>query len=1098
MCFFYKIIRFFKTYVVFLQAEISLFIINKPKKRERIMKKRLTMFMASILLFVGGAFAQTQVNGTVFSEEDQEPIIGATVRIDGVKIGMLTDANGNFSLTMPQGKTKLKISYVGYVPQTVTAKNGMKVYLKPDVTSLDEVVVTAMGIKREKKALGYAAQELKADKLTEAASTSLSSALQGKVSGVEISPSSGMPGASAKITIRGSRSFTGDNTPLYVVDGMPIASTSDIDTQNSVTGTDFANRSVDIDPNDIESINILKGQAASALYGMRASNGVIVITTKSGRGARKGKPEITFSTNLSFEKPSRTPEFQTEFAQGSISKGKAIYSPNASTSWGPRIVDLPNDPTYGGNVANSYTNDGANLHPGQYYVPQRAKAGLDPWATPQSYDNTDEFFQTGMTWSNNVNIAQSFDKGSYSFSLGNMHTDAIIPQTGMNRYNAKLSGEAQLSKNWSTGFSGNYIFSKIQKQPSANNGIVATVYGSPASYDLKGIPSHIENDPYTQNTYRGTGGFDGPYWALDNNNFTERSQRFFGNAFAKYSTKMGTDDMNLDVKYQLGLDSYTTNYDDIWGYGHSNGTGEADLYHYSINEFNSLLTINYTWDINSDFKLNALVGNEYVHKTTKFAESYGSNFNFAGWNHIKNASVYQASGSYYRKRTFGLFGNLSLDYKNMVYLNVTGRNDIVSTMPNGNRSFFYPSVSLGFIFTELEPLKNDILTYGKLRASYAEVGQAGEYLPTYYTTPTYGGGFSSGTPIMYPIKGVVAYAPSSTVYDANLKPQNTKSYEFGIDLAFLNGLVSLSYTYSRQDVKDQIFEVPLSASTGYGSLVTNGGKIHTNAHEITLGLKPFDTPDFKWDMEFNFSKIDNYVDELAPGVESIFLGGFVDPQVRANIGDKFPVIYGTRFLRNENGDIVVDENGLPQPGDEGVIGKVSPDFTLGIGTNIEFKKLRLSAVLDWKKGGQMYCGTMGVLNYYGVTQKSADYRNSEGFLFELPAVKQNADGSYSPNDIIIKGENAFDYFSAMDDVSEAGVYDNGYLKLREISLSYPVLNKSWLNIRANVFARNLILWSALEGLDPEATQGNNNMSGSFERFSLPGASTYGFGLTFKF
>ena len=1065
------------------------------------MKQRLTMLLAAMLLMVGTALAQTKVNGTVVSQEDNQPVIGVSVLVVGTNIGTVTDANGKFSLTVPAGKSQLRFTYVGMETLEVSARPNMRIVLRNGDTNLDEIVVTAMGIKREKKALGYAAQELKSDKLTEAASTSLSSALQGKVSGIEITPSSGMPGASAKITIRGSRSFTGDNTPLYVVDGMPIASTADISTavNNSVTGTDYANRSIDLDPNDIESINILKGQAASALYGMRASNGVIVITTKSGRGARKGKPEITFNTNFAFEKPSRTPDFQTEFAQGAIKNGQPTYNPTASTSWGPRISDLANDPTYGGNVANAYTNNGADLHEGQYYVLQREKAGLDPWATPQAYDNTDEFFRTGFTWSNNVNVAQSFDRGNYSFSLGNMHSDAIIPQTGMNRYNVKLNGEAQLSKNWTTGFSGNYIFSKIQKQPSANNGIVATVYGSPASYDLKGIPSHVKDDPYTQNTYRGTGGFNGPYWALDNNSFTERSQRFFGNAFAKYSTKMGTEDMNLDVKYQVGIDSYTTNYEDIWGYGHSNGTGEADLYHYSINEFNSLLTVNYTWDINSDLKLNALVGNEYVHKTTTFADSYGSNFNFAGWNHINNASVYNASGSYYRKSTFGLFGNLSLDYKNMLFLNVTGRNDVVSTMPRGNRSFFYPSVSLGFIFTELEPLKNDILTYGKVRASYAEVGQAGEYLPTYFTTPSYGGGFSSGTPIMYPINGVVAYTPSSTVYDSNLKPQNTKSYELGFDLAFAHGLVTLSYTYSRQDVKDQIFTVPLSASTGYGYLMTNGGKIHTNAHEITLGIKPFDTPDFKWDMEFNFSKIDNYVDELAPGVESIFLGGFVDPQVRANIGDKFPVIYGTRYLRNENGDIVVDENGLPQAGDEGVIGKVSPDFTLGIATNIEFKKFRLSAVLDWKKGGQMYCGTMNVLNYYGVTQQSADYRKSDGFMFEKPAVKQNADGSYSPNDIVIKGmQGAFDYFNVMSDISEAGVYDNGYLKLREISLSYPVVNKSWLNVRANVFARNIILWSALEGLDPEATQGNDNMSGAFERFSLPGTSTFGFGLTFKF
>lgn len=281
-------------------------------------------------------------------------------------------------------------------------------------------------------------------------------------------------------------------------------------------------------------------------------------------------------------------------------------------------------------------------------------------------------------------------------------------------------------------------------------------------------------------------------------------------------------------------------------------------------------------------------------------------------------------------------------------------------------------------------------------------------------------------------------------------------------------------------------------------MITNGGAIHTNAHELSLTVKPIDKKNFYWDFGFNFSKIDNYVDELADGVNSIMLGGFVTPQVRASIGDKFPVIYGTGYLRNENGDIVVDENGMPMAGEPQVIGKISPDFRLGFNTSIELFKFRLSAVFDWKQGGQMYCGTMGVLDYYGVTQRSADYRKQEEFLFELPAVKQNADGSYSPNDIMIKGENAFDYFNALNSIDEASVYDNSFIKLREIALSYPIVDKKFLHITANVFARNILIWSQLPGLDPEATLGNNNMAGAFERFSMPGTSSYGFGLTFKF
>ena len=983
--------------------------------------------------------------------------------------------------------------------QEVKIKPVVNIVLKSDTELLDEVVVTAMGISKEKKALAYAVQDVKGEQLTQAASTSLSSALQGKVSGVDITPSSGMPGASSQITIRGVRSFTGDNTPLYVVDGMPISSAADIDTDTrntgSVAGADFANRAVDIDPNDIESINILKGQAASALYGMRASNGVIVITTKSGKGAAKGKPSVTVNTNLSFEKVSTLPEFQKEFAQGLDGE----FNPTASTAWGPLISELANDPKYGGNTANEYTNNGANLHQGQYYVPQRAAAGLDPWATPQAYDNAKNFFNTGVSWSNNVNVAQSFDKGYYSFSLGNSTSDGIIPETGMDRYNVKMNATANLTKNWTTGFSGNFITSKIRKQSSGNEGVVATVYGAPSSYDFNGIPSHIEGDPYTQNNYR-TSVFNNAYWAIDNNSFTEQSQRFFGNAYAQYKTNFGTENHTLTAKYQLGADSYSTIYSDNYGYGDfSYKSGYSRQDDYNIMEINSLFTLSYDWNINDKLDMNLLYGNEFVDKSTRVTTAEGYNFNFPGWNHISNASVFQSSQSTTKKRTVGNFANLSLSWNNMLYFNATVRNDIVSSMPRGNRSFTYPSVSLGWIFTELPALKdNEVLTFGKLRGSYAEVGMAGEYFENQYYVPGYGGGFSAGTPIQYPFGSVTSYIPYYKIYDPNLKPQNTKSYEVGLDLAFWHGIVSLNYTFSRQNVKDQIFAVPLSTSTGYSEMITNGGAIHTNAHELTLTIKPIDKKNVYWDFGFNFSKIDNYVDALAEGVNSIMLGGFVTPQVRASIGDKFPVIYGSGYLRNENGDIVVDENGLPQAGEPQVIGKISPDFRLGFNTTFELYKFRLSAVLDWKQGGQMYCGTMGVLDYYGVTKRSADYRKQDEFLFELPAVKENADGTYSPNDIMIKGENAFDYFNALNGIDEASVYDNSFIKLREIALSYPIVETKGLNISANVFARNIIIWSQLPGLDPEATLGNNNMAGAFERFSMPGTSSYGFGLTFKF
>ena len=473
------------------------------------------------------------------------------------------------------------------------------------------------------------------------------------------------------------------------------------------------------------------------------------------------------------------------------------------------------------------------------------------------------------TWSNSLNVAQTLEKSSYSVSLGNTHQDGIIPKTGMDRYNVKVSAETKLTNNFTTGFAGNYITTSIDKAVTSGNGLLRTVYASPASYDLAGIPSHVDGDIYKQNSFRGN--FDNAYWAIDNNKYTEDTNRFFGNVYATYQTDFGTANHKLNAKYMLGVDAYTTHYSDSYGYGSNTGGGRGQIENYGWTNatYNSLLTINYDWRINDDWGLNAVAGNEFIQSNRKKYYEYGTNYNFAGWNHINNATTQLTEEERWKNRTVGFFGNVSASYRNMLYLTVTGRQDYVSNMPRNNRSFFYPSVSAGFILTELDELKNDVVNYAKLRVSYAEVGQAGDFLENYYSTPTYGGGFYSLTPIMYPIKGTTAYTPYYTIFDPNLKPQNTRSYEIGADVNFFDNLITLNYTYSRQNVKDQIFSVPLSSSTGASKLLTNGGKIHTDTHEITLGFNPIRTKNINWDFGFNWTKIDNYVDELAPGVENI-------------------------------------------------------------------------------------------------------------------------------------------------------------------------------------------------------------------------------------
>ncbi len=1060
---------------------------------------------------IGVSVAQTTFTTGVVVDENGDPVIGASVMAKDTSTGTVTDIDGKFSLNIPSNTKTLVISYLGMIPKEVAAGANLRIVLNPDTKTLQEVVVTALGISKEQKSLGYAVQSVKADELTQAANSSLAGALQGKTSGLDIKPSSGMPGASSQIVIRGARSFSGDNTPLYIIDGMPVNSTSDAEAGatgglgagDGVTGTDYSNRAVDIDPNDIETINILKGQAASALYGIRASNGVIVITTKSGKGLAKGKPQVTFSSNVTFDKIGRYPELQTTYAQGS----KGAYLPTSSGSWGPKISELPNDPTYGGNVPNSFNNNNPTAATqGKYYQPQRANAGMDPWTTPAVYNNIKEFFNVGHTWNNSLNVAQAWDKSSYSLSLGSSNQEGIIPTTGMDRYNAKLTAEARLHDNWKSGFAANYINTSISKMPTANDGIVATIYPAPANYDLAGIPAHYKNDPYTQNNYR-AGSFPAAYWSIDNNEFTESTNRFFGNAFAEYATKLHTENHKLAVKYLIGTDSYTTNYQDLWGYGNKgsggSNAGQVENYSWTKVTFNSLLTANYDWKINEEWDFNALLGNEIIQNNRKYLYEYGANFQFPGWNHIDNTTSKNNSEQYWTDRTVGFFGSASATYKNMLYLTVTGRNDYVSTMPRDNRSFFYPSASVGFVLSELEAFKNDVVNYAKLRASYAQVGQAGNYLKNYYYIPTYGSGFYTFTPLLYPITNkdgskVNGYVPYFVIFDSDLKPQNTKSYEFGFDANFFNNLLTLNYTFSRQNVNDQIFEVPLAGSTGAQSMLTNGGDIHTNSHEITLSVNPIRTKDVDWNFAFNWTKVDNYVDALAPGVESIFLGGFVTPQVRANVGDKFPVIYGTQYLRDDQGRLIVDVDGMPQAGEPGVIGKVSPDFILGFNTSLRVRNFTLAAVLDWKSGGQMYSGTNGLLDFYGVSKKSGD-REGTLVVDGVKDIGTKDNPEYVKNDIPISGPNGWqDYYSAINGIDESSIYDNSFVKLREIVLGCRVLKKQNLELNVSAFARNILVWSEYPNFDPESSQGNNNMAGAFERFSLPQTSSYGFGFNVKF
>lgn len=1055
------------------------------------MKKKLFWMLFLLLIGLQSTFAQDrEITGVVTSEDDGLSIPGVSVIVKGTTLGTTTNFDGKYSLNVPSGENTLIFSFVGMTMQEIEiTSTTINVVMESETIGMDEVVVTALGIKRSKKALGYAVQDVKAEDLQKTGTPDLAKALQGKVAGVDIKMSSGMPGASSQIVIRGSRSFSGNNTPLYVIDGMPVASTAAFDTGNSVTGADISNRALDINPNDIETINVLKGQAAAALYGLRASNGVVIITTKSGKGGAIGKPVISINQTTSFDVVSRDPDLQSTWSQGSAGK----YSPRTSMSWGEKISGLADNATYGGNL---------NGHEGMYRVPQLEDAGLNPWVKPQTYDNWSDYFETGYTSTTSINVSQATEKGNFSVGVGYTDQEGIALNTGMERWNAKAAAESKLNDNFTVGFSANYAKTKIDKLSAGNDASLAGVLAAPASYNLKGIPNHVQGDPYTQIYYRSLT-FDNPYWIQNNNTFNEETNRFFGNGFVQYAKTL-SDGMDLTIKYQLGADTYTTHYQDIFGFGSKGKSGEISNYGVTDMTYNSLLTANFDWAINDDFRLNVIVGNELNHTRTKTYNQYGQEFNFGGWNHIENANTVTASEAQYKDRTVGVFSSLSLSWKEMLFLNVTGRNDVTSSMPRDNRSFFYPSVSLGFVASELDVVKNiDWLTFAKIRASYAEVGQAGSYKNNYYTKPSYSGGFWTGEPVLYPMDGTSSYIASSTLYDPNLKPQNTKSYEIGINLKFVNNKIGVDYTYSRQNVEDQIFDVPLAGSTGASSVKMNGGEVHTDAHEIMLYATPISTNDFTWDISVNYSKIDNVVDKLAPGVESIQLGGYTTPQVRVGIGDTYPVIYGSQYKRNEQGQILVDEDptsatyGMPSAGEPGVIGSVSPDFIVGGSTTFTYKNFSLGATFEWKSGGQMYSGSNGLLDLYGMSERTEDREST----FVYDGYKANG----SKNDIVRGGASdsgAYQtlYSDVLSNIDEYYIHGNSFVKLRELSFKYRLPKDLIPNVDVAIstFARNILLWTELDNFDPESSQGNNNMSGGFERFSMPQTTSYGFSIDVKF
>ncbi len=1060
--------------------------------------------LAVLIMALWGEYVLAQdrvITGTVVDVSNSEAIIGATVVVQGSTIGTVTDLDGKYKLSVPPNYKALTIGFIGYKPFKVEigSSNVIDAELEEDVIGLEQVVVTAIGIAKEKKALGYSVQEVKGEDLSRSGESNLVGALAGKVAGVQITQSSGLPGASAYIRIRGSNSFTwgSNNQPLFIIDGVPMSndyneSGNPGNLQNNfLDGVDVSNRAVDINPDDIASMSVLKGPAAAALYGLRASNGAVIITTKSGQGAGK-KFRVDVSSGISFEEVNLLPEVQQRFSQGS---GGNISS-TSSLSWGALVDTL--------------RLNGEGVIVGQ----SDASATTVPVPT---FDNIAPYFETGKTLKNSVSISGNSDLMHYYLSYSNLSQDGIMPNSGFDRNTFKMSGKLKVTDKLTFGSSVNYVSSggdRIQKGSNLSNPLF-TVYPAPITYDLHGLPFAQADDPYAQLHYRSA--FDNPLWSAANNSFKDRVDRLFGN--------VSIDFLPLDwltVSYKLGTDVYTDRRKSVLELGSGDTGGRftsppsgGQIYEDThINrEVNSDLLIKATRNFGDKLEVNVLLGNNVNFQYYNRVYTEGNGFSIGGFHNISNTSTVATVDRTNRKRIVGVFGDIQLAYNRQLYLGITGRNDWSSTLPASNPSFFYPAVNLGWVFTETLGLTdNEIFPYGKLRASWAQVGQDAPIYATQttYTLSTPGSGFTSDD-IGFPQNGVNAFEFGNVIGNPNIKPQNETSYEIGADLRFFRNRLGLDITYYDAVAEDQIFSVPISGASGARSLILNAGEITNKGLEMVLTATPIETKDFAWDITLNYSKNESEVVKLEEGVDAITIGGFTAPQVRLVQGQPYATLWGSRYLRDDNGNIVYDDSdptsgsyGMPlQDPNTGIIGNSQPDWIGGLINTLTYKNFTLTVQFDTRQGGDIYAGNTRLLRLYGMTKETED-RSATAVL---PGVKGHLDASGNlvtngTNDIeIVKGE-AF-WRTYQDAIDEANVFDGSFVRLRELTLSYRLgtasLKKTpFTGVEIHFTGRNLALFTDYPNFDPETSLGGASNLQGFEYLNMPNARSLGGGVKFSF
>lgn len=1010
------------------------------------------------------------------------PLIGVSVIVVGTTNGTITDMDGNFTLECNAGD-ELEISYIGYNTIRVKAQSNMQITLEESSTELEEVVVTALGIKRDRKALGYGLSEVKGEELTKAKETNVINSLAGKVAGLVVSNTAGGASGSTRVMLRGTTELTGNNQPLYVVDGVPLDNTN-FSSAGEQGGYDLGDGISAINPDDIETMTVLKGPAASALYGSRASHGVILITTKK---AEQEKVSVEYNGSFTVDTQlAKWDDVQEIYGMGDNGQYQLDASSGTNQSWGVK-ADMIDKTYFDGSV-----------HPFLIYP-----------------NNTSSFFRTGLTAQNTAVLSVNTGKTGVRFSFTDMRNKDILPNTNMSRDNFNLR------VNTSAGpidfdFSANYTRENVKNRPalgSSQSNVGKNLMTLASTYNIEWLKNYQNAD----GTYANWNGNDqynrNPYWDLYKNENKSVKDVFRFTAKAIYNI-----DKHLKIQGTLGTDINNMNFDDFIARstpGVLPGKLTNSIFNNRTLNAEILALYNNNW---GSFDLNATLGGNIFKVDNKTTVITGTDQQMDGVVSIINYAEQNVQPSTYKKQINSLYASASLGYRSTYYLEGTVRGDRSSTLPSSNNTYIYPSVSGSIVFTNFIKNSNikNVFSFGKVRASWAKVGSDTDpyQLALNYATGKYSyPGFTIGMINNY------------TQPNSDLKPTMTSSYELGAELKFFNGRLGIDLTYYNQTSKDQIISLASSAPSGYQSRLINAGKIQNKGIELAINGRVLQIKDFAWDAGFNFSKNSNKVLELVEGMDFFQLAdaSWAGVSVGAEVGKDYGSILGTDFKRNENGDILIDKNtGLPLY-DENLktLGNSTWDWTGGFYSTFTYKNFHLYAAFDIKMGADLYSFSMrsayltgkatGTLPGREEWYRSEEARKAAGMTEEqwrtagkcegliVDGVVDNGDGTYSKNTYAVNPQN---YWKSVAEKAPAlFIYDNSYIKCREITFGYTfpssMLGKFVKSLSLSFVARNpFIVWKNIPNIDPDS---NYNTSGmGLEYGSLPSRRSYGFNINVKF